>query len=221
MSVRRRLNRWNLPACLRIDLLHLRIFTNALDIVSLTITRKITPGRGHAKPAGHTDVRWIREVRQANAWPKTRTACFFSYTPFGNWANKEVDLNDGCDRCGWPLIVLITALICQRLQLLDLQQPIRDYYILRYSNVRHAINKRRASPCSWSQDLSSHTNANEIRQRRTIWRQFKNVVNLACSHHTSLCLPLSLCLCDRYRRPTSMGSLGSNVLVLELQTTHR
>ena len=57
--------------------------------------------------------------------------------------------------------------------------------LFRNSNARHAINKRRTSPGSWSQELSSHIKINEIRQWRPKWRQFKKVVSLAGSHHTA------------------------------------
>ena len=77
---------------------------------------------------------------------------------------------DGTD---WPKVAAVEA-----------QQPISDFFGVIYSNARHAIKKRRTSPGSWSQELSSHTNINEIRQRRPKWHQFKKVVSLAGLHHT-------------------------------------
>ena len=182
LSVRRRPSRWNLPACPRVYSPRTRIFSRSLDEVTLTITHKIAPA--HAKPAGFTDVRCSQ-----GSTPTTCTArFFFSYTHFGklNWRRK-VDRNDGCDRCGRPLVVLVTALIGQRLQPLEPNSQSVIFF-WRYSNVRHTINKRRASPCSWSQELSSHTKVNEVRQRRPKWRQLKKkkLVSLAGLHH-SIC----------------------------------
>ena len=47
-----------------------------------------------------------------------------------------------------------------------------QWFFLLYSNARRTINKRRTSPGSWSQELSSHAKINQIRQWRPKWRQF-------------------------------------------------
>ena len=149
------------------------------------------------------------EVRHGNTQPTTRTARFFSYTHFGklNWPRK-VHRNGGCDRCSRSLVVLVTVLIGQRLQLLEPNsQAISDFF-WRYSNVRYAFNKRRASPGRCSQELSSHTKVNEIRQRRLKWRQFKKVawsVLLDCTIAwgwlfaimitNSTCVGVGMCVC--------------------------
>ena len=62
------------------------------------------------------------------------------------------------------------------------QQPIGGFF--GFIQIHDTINKRRTSPGSWSQELSSHTKINEIRQWRPKWRQFKKVISLAGLHHT-------------------------------------
>ena len=121
-----------------------------------------------------------REVRHGNTRPTTRTARFFSYTHYAklNWPRKA-------DRL-WPLR---PAVSCTRK---DADWPkgcnrwtptANQWFFWLYLNARHAVNKRRTSPGSWSQELSSDTKINEIRQRRPKWRQFKKVVSLAGLHH--------------------------------------
>ena len=132
-----------------------------------------------------------REVRYRNTRPTTGTARFFSYTYFGNWTDQGrliemavVTVADGrwlYSRRYW----LIRG--CSRWS-----PTANQWFFWRYSNVRHAINKRRASPGSWSQELSSHTKVNEIRQRRPKWRQFKKwsfllVCTIARESRTYMC----------------------------------
>ena len=119
-----------------------------------------------------------REVRHGNTRLTTRTARFFPYTNYGklNWP-RTAARNGGCDRCSrWS-------------------PTANQWFLWLYSNTRHAINKRRTSPGSWSQELSSHAKINEIRQWRPKWRQFKKVVSLAGLHQTSLTFSFDLVLC--------------------------
>ena len=183
LSVRRRPRRWNLPACLRVDLLRTRVFSRSLDEVTLTITRDIAPV--HAKPTGFTAVRWSQ-----GSTPRKYAAhdTYSSIFPVHKLRQTELT-NDG--RSKWRLWPLRPAVSCTRdgadwpkVVAVGAQQPISDFFWL-YSNARHAINKRRTSPDSWSQELSSHTKINEICQWRPKWRQFKKVVSLAGLHHIS------------------------------------
>ena len=123
-----------------------------------------------------------REVRHENTRPTTRTARFFPVHKLrqteltkdsrSKWRLWPLRPAVSCTRDGadWPKVVAVRA-----------QQPISDFF--GFIQKRDTINKRRTSPGSWSQELSSHTKINEIRQWRPKWHQFKKVVSLAGLHH--------------------------------------
>ena len=119
LSVRRRPNRWNLSACLRVDLLRSCIFSGSLEEVTLTITREIVPV--YAKPAGFTAVCWSQgSTPRKYAAHDTYSLIFLVHTHYGklNWPRKA-ERNGGCDCCSRPLFELATALMAKRLQPLD------------------------------------------------------------------------------------------------------
>ena len=182
LRVRRRPRRWNLPACLHVDLLRERIFSRSLDEVTLTITREIAPV--HPKPTGVTAVRWSQgSMPRKYATHDTYSLIFPVHKLRQTELTKDI-------RSKWRLWPLRPAVCCTRggadwpkVVAVGAQQPISDFFWL-YSNARHTTNIRRTSPGSWSQELSSHTKINEIRQWRPKWRQFKKVVSLAGAHHT-------------------------------------
>ena len=139
----------------------------------------------HAKPTGATAVRW----RQGSTPRKYATHDTYS-SIFPVHKLRQTELTKDI-RSKWRLWPLRPAVSCTRggadwpkVVAVGAQQPISDFFWL-YSNARHAINKRRTSPGSWSQELSSHTKINEIRHWRPKWRQFKKMVSLAGLHHSS------------------------------------
>ena len=171
LSVRRRPRLWNLPACLRVDLLRTRIFSRSLDEVTLTITCEIVPM--HAKPAVFTAVCWRQgSTPRKYAAHNTYSSIFLVHTLQQTELTKE-------GRSRWRLWPLRPAVSCTR-DGADWPKgcnrwtpTANQWFFWLYSNARHAVNKRRTSPGSWSQELSNDTKLNEIHQRRPKWCQFK------------------------------------------------
>ena len=139
LSVRRRPSHWNLPACLRVDMLRARNFSRSLDEVTLTITREIAPV--HAKPTGFTAVRWSQGSTPRKYAAHDTYSSIFPVHKLKltkdklNWP-RTAARNDGCDladlgvtwltwlavsctRDGadWPKVVAVGA-----------QQPISDFF---------------------------------------------------------------------------------------------
>ena len=138
----------------------------------------------HAKPTGFTAVRWSQGSR-----PRKYAAhdTYSSIFPVHKLRQTELT-NDG--RSKWRLWPLWPAVSCTRdgaacwlAKGCSRWSSIANQWLFwLYSNARHAINERRTSPGSWSQELSSHTKINEIRQWRPKWRQFKKwSVLLVCT----------------------------------------
>ena len=146
--------------------------------------REIVPV--HAKPAGFTAVRWSQgSTPRKYAAHDTYSSIFLVYTLRQTELTKE-------GRSKWRLWPLRPAVSCTRdgadwPKGCNRWSPTANqWFFWLYSNPRHAVNKRRTSPGSWSQELYSDTKINEIRQRRPKWRQSKTVVSLAGLHHRKL-----------------------------------
>ena len=145
-------------------------FSRSFDEVTLTITREIVPV--HAKPPGFTAVRWSEgSTPRKYVAHDTYSSIFLVHTLRQTEVIKE-------GRSKWRLWPLQPAVSCTR-DGADWPKgcnrwapTANQWFLWLYSNARHAANKRRTSPGSWSQELSSDTKINEIRQRRPKWRQF-------------------------------------------------
>ena len=188
LRVRRRPRRWNLPACLHVDLLRARIFSRSLDEVTLTITREIAPV--HPKPTGVTAVRWSQgSMPRKYATHDTYSLIFPVHKLRQTELTKDI-------RSKWRFVTVAAGRLlysrrCWLAKGCSRWSPTANqWFFWLYSNARHTINIRRTSPGSWSQELSSHTKINEIRQWRPKWRQFKKVVSLAGAHHTKIGTPV-------------------------------
>ena len=144
------------------------------------ITREIVPV--HAKPTGFTAFRWSQgSMPRKYAAHDTYSSIFLVHTLRQTEVTKE-------GRSKWRLWPLRPAVSCTR-DGADWPNgcnrwapTANQWFFWLYSNARHAVNKRRTSPGGWSQELSSDTKINEIRQRRPKWRQFKKwSVLLVCT----------------------------------------
>ena len=127
LRVRRRPRRWNLPACLHVDLLRARIFSRSLDEVTLTITREIAPV--HPKPTGVTAVRWSQgSMPRKYATHDTYTLIFPVHKLRQTELTKDI-------RSKWRLWPLRPAVCCTRggadwpkVVAVGAQQPISDFF---------------------------------------------------------------------------------------------